>query len=337
MHAQDADDERCATTRAQLGAFIRNDVSKREGAAVEAHLRDCRECAAIYLELVEVNSGLRALIAPIFLGGAAAAYLGGAAAGGAGALACWPGSAGSSARAWGRTLAGVTAACVVVAGVVAGVHGGGDDRRVAATERAAPADPVAAPQPKKDRAKPPKTASQARPSDAPAGDTSDSDPQPEPTTSPTERPQEPRDPEQPEQPEQPSEPDEPTDDPTTDPPATTSAVSSSASPMGGLVWDVSIRVTGLAATEAGTVTVTMDRPAVGVHLDPRCDLVNLGRLTCRPAGTRHDPAAGDSGARRPDHAHRRPAIPATVVAASGSADRAGLAVPPPCPRCKMEP
>ena len=77
MHAQDADDERCATTRAQLGAFIRNDISKRDGAAVEAHLRDCRECAAIYLELVEVNSDLRALLAPILLGGAATAYLSG--------------------------------------------------------------------------------------------------------------------------------------------------------------------------------------------------------------------------------------------------------------------
>ena len=147
MHAQDADDERCATTRAQLGAFIRNDVSKRDGAAVEAHLRDCRECAAIYLELVEVNSGLRALIAPIVLGGAAAAYLGGGvagvagcgSAGGAGLLA---GVGGFLGKSWGRTLAGATAAGVVVAGVVAGVHGGGDDRKVAATEQAAPADQV---------------------------------------------------------------------------------------------------------------------------------------------------------------------------------------------------
>ena len=38
MHIQDAGDERCATTRAQLGAFIRDDISKRDGAAVEAHL-----------------------------------------------------------------------------------------------------------------------------------------------------------------------------------------------------------------------------------------------------------------------------------------------------------
>ena len=48
---------------------------------------------------------------------------------------------------------------------------------------------------------------------------------------------------------EPDEPDQPTDEPTTDPPASAkSAVSASASPMGGLVWDVSIKVTGLAGT-----------------------------------------------------------------------------------------
>ena len=30
--------------------------------------------------------------------------------------------------------------------------------------------------------------------------------------------------------------------------------------------------------------VTLDRPAVGIHLDPRCDLVSLDRLTCRLTG-----------------------------------------------------
>ena len=191
MHAQDADDERCATTRAQLGAFIRNDVSKRDGAAVEAHLRDCRECAAIYLELVEVNSGLRALIAPIVLGGAAAAYLGGGVAGGrrgcrggVGGAGLLAGVGGFLGKSWGRTLAGATAAGVVVAGVVAGVHGGGDggegDRTVAATERAAPADPVGAPQPKKDRrSRRSRLPRPGRPTRR-HGDTSASDPQPEP-------------------------------------------------------------------------------------------------------------------------------------------------------------
>jgi hypothetical protein len=54
--------------------------------------------------------------------------------------------------------------------------------------------------------------------------------------------------------------------------------------MGGLVWDVAIRVTGLAPTEPGTVTVTLDRPAVGMHLDPRCDPVNPDRITCHLQG-----------------------------------------------------
>ncbi|MBJ7358393.1 sigma-70 family RNA polymerase sigma factor, partial [Nocardioides sp.] len=101
MHAQTADDERCATTRARLGAFIRNDVSRRDSAAIEAHLRDCRECAAIYLELVEVNSDLRALIAPLVLGGAAAAYLGGSLAGGTGAAGVLTGAGAFLTRGWG--------------------------------------------------------------------------------------------------------------------------------------------------------------------------------------------------------------------------------------------
>ena len=43
---------------------------------------ECRACMAIYLELTEVNSNLGALLAPLLLGGVAAAYLGAAAAGG---------------------------------------------------------------------------------------------------------------------------------------------------------------------------------------------------------------------------------------------------------------
>jgi len=293
MHAQVADEERCATTRARLGAFIRNDISRRDGAAVEAHLRDCRECAGIYLELVEVNSDLRALIAPIVLGGAAAAYLGGSAAAGvvggsgAGLLA---GVGGFLGKGWGKVLAGAAAASVVVAGVVVGVQSG-DDRRVAAdSERAARTDPVDAPTP----AEPGDPTTPApnvviRPSDA-AGldDPADT----EPTPIPSERPDDQRDPDEPGQSDQPDQSDvsddptdDPTDEPTGTPSAVTDAVETSAQPTaGGLVWDVAIRVNGLAATEPGTVTVTLDRPALAVHLDPRCDLLNLGSLTCRLEG-----------------------------------------------------
>ena len=40
-----------------------------------------RKCSALYLELADVNSNLSAVIGPILLGSAAAAYLGGTSAG----------------------------------------------------------------------------------------------------------------------------------------------------------------------------------------------------------------------------------------------------------------
>jgi RNA polymerase sigma factor (sigma-70 family) len=290
MHAQGTDDERCATTRAQLGAFIRNDISRRDGAAVAEHLRDCRECAGIYLELVEVNSDLRALIAPIVLGGAAAAYLGGSAAagvvGGPG-TGLLTGVGGFLGKGWGKLLAGTAAAGVVVAGVVVGVQSGGDDRRVAAdAERVTTPDPVDAPT----AAEPGRPAAPVpvpgRPSDAP---TLHVPAHSEPTPTPSGRSDDQRDPDEPDQADVSDDPtEEPSGDPTgdpTDPAAGTDPVETSArSTTGGLVWDVAIRVNGLGPGEPGTVTVTLDRPALGVHLDPRCDPVNVRSLTCRLEG-----------------------------------------------------
>jgi RNA polymerase sigma factor (sigma-70 family) len=82
MHAQDVDEDACARTRASLGAYVRGGLSRRDSARVEQHLEDCRACAAIYLELTEVNSRLGALLAPMLLGSVAAAYVGAASGGG---------------------------------------------------------------------------------------------------------------------------------------------------------------------------------------------------------------------------------------------------------------
>ncbi|MBZ5740595.1 sigma-70 family RNA polymerase sigma factor [Nocardioides mangrovi] len=76
LHAQTVDDDECERTRAQLGAYVRGGLAKRDAHRVEKHLDECRACAAIYLELTEVNSNLRAVLAPLLLGAAAAAYLG---------------------------------------------------------------------------------------------------------------------------------------------------------------------------------------------------------------------------------------------------------------------
>lgn len=75
-HAARSDDQDCRTTQGMLGAYVRGNSSRRDAGKVEDHLEGCRRCAGIYLELVEVNSGLGALLAPLLLGGAAAAYVG---------------------------------------------------------------------------------------------------------------------------------------------------------------------------------------------------------------------------------------------------------------------
>src|SRR4051812_20985734 len=91
QHAADPDDVDCGWTRDHLGAYVRGGLSRRDATRVEDHLESCRGCAAVYLELTEVNSGLAAILAPLLLGGAGAAYLssGGAAGAGAGLGAAW--------------------------------------------------------------------------------------------------------------------------------------------------------------------------------------------------------------------------------------------------------
>ncbi len=81
MHVQELDSDLCTWTHRNLGAYVRNGISRRDAAKVEEHLSECRRCMAIYLELTEVNSNLAGIIAPVLLGGAAAAYVASAAGG----------------------------------------------------------------------------------------------------------------------------------------------------------------------------------------------------------------------------------------------------------------
>ena len=78
MHLQELEDDTCAWTHQNLGAYVRNGISRRDAAKVEHHLTECRRCSALYLELTEVNSNLSGLLAPLLLGGAAAMYAGSA-------------------------------------------------------------------------------------------------------------------------------------------------------------------------------------------------------------------------------------------------------------------
>lgn len=121
MHSIALTDDDCERCRAELGAYVRGGLSRRDAARVEQHLERCRPCTALYLELVEVNADLRALLAPLLLGAAAAAYVaagtgGGAAA--AGGLVVLLGRARDAALSHGPTAAVAGAAAAVVAGAV---------------------------------------------------------------------------------------------------------------------------------------------------------------------------------------------------------------------------
>lgn len=153
MHAQDAVEDACTTTRANLGAYIRNGISRRDAAKVEAHLQECRPCAAIYLELVEVNSDLGALLAPMVLGSAGAGYLAvshaAAVAGAKGGLVLLldRGKDWATGNPVASVGAGVAAATVVAVGVAFGVtaHHHATAPVAASTPASAPSSTPAAP------------------------------------------------------------------------------------------------------------------------------------------------------------------------------------------------
>ncbi|MGN9914774.1 sigma-70 family RNA polymerase sigma factor, partial [Phytohabitans sp. LJ34] len=81
--AADPADE-CRWSIERLGAHVRGGLSRRDGRRVEQHLDECRRCHLLFVELGEVNAGMREILAGALLGGSAGAYLSGAGAGSAG-------------------------------------------------------------------------------------------------------------------------------------------------------------------------------------------------------------------------------------------------------------
>jgi RNA polymerase sigma factor (sigma-70 family) len=129
-HAPAAATDECRWTHAHLGAYVRGETSRRDTATVEEHLRECRPCTALHLELRDIDSDLGGLIAPLLLGPAAAGYLGAtstAPAGGGLLLGRGRAWIGTHSRVVGVT-AGVAAATIVVAGATWALLGTGDDQ-----------------------------------------------------------------------------------------------------------------------------------------------------------------------------------------------------------------
>jgi RNA polymerase sigma factor (sigma-70 family) len=87
MHLSGAARAECRPVAAKLGAYVRGGLAKRDATMVARHLDQCADCRRIFAELGDVNVALKAVVAPVVLGPAAAAYL--ASAAGRGSAAGW--------------------------------------------------------------------------------------------------------------------------------------------------------------------------------------------------------------------------------------------------------
>jgi RNA polymerase sigma factor (sigma-70 family) len=300
MHLQELEDDACAWTHQNLGAYVRNGISRRDAAKVEQHLTECRRCTALYLELTEVNSNLAGLLAPLLLGGAAAAYVGSAGGLAAGIAAVKGGALVLLDRA--RDLVAAHAPASAAAGVAAAVAIGGsaylfldddDTQQATSPSTAAHPDrsgsrPDAAHQRGRERqAAPPRTnGSEAGPvATAPAdttavtaappasGDPNASDPGP---------------PQQNPGTDQPGGPDQQPGGQQHEPPAQTPPqadlrVTASASSEAGALHRVVVVVSGLPAGGAATLSVAGHGVTVVLTHDDRCDSPHPE--TCRVTST----------------------------------------------------
>ena len=128
QHLSTSIDVNCLQANAQLGAFVRGGLNRREATRVEDHVRVCEKCAALVAELEDVNRGMRSIIAPLILGalGVGAlegglpiggAFGTGAAAGGAATGGAAGTGAGGGAAGAGGVAAGVGAAGAAALGI----------------------------------------------------------------------------------------------------------------------------------------------------------------------------------------------------------------------------
>ena len=296
MHARELEDDACRWTHQNLGAYIRDGISRRDAAKVEAHLAECRPCTGVYLELTEVNSNLSGILAPLLLGGLAAAYAGsgsGVAAHGGLLLLFDRARDFVAAHAPASAAAGVAATVVAGSAVFVAIDRGPDP--------AAPESPTAA------RAVPERVPQQRRvdkePLERPVRDRGDG-PAARATTSPTvpaEAPvaapapaapagDEPAQDGPAEGPREGGGP-EPDDTPDTDhdtepgpPPAADLRVSATASRQGA-VYEVVVDLTGLADGATGTLEVRGAGTVVVITADGRCRANRIDDSTCEVPAT----------------------------------------------------
>ncbi|GAA2138863.1 hypothetical protein GCM10009760_20460 [Kitasatospora kazusensis] len=127
-HVSGSQDQDCAAYANRLGAYARGSLRKRASTEVGRHVQECDRCTAAYLELTEINTGLRAVLPGGVLVWIGAGYFAAAAAAvGAGAVGATAvvGGAAAGGSAAGGTAVGGAAAGGAAAGSAGGGTGGG--------------------------------------------------------------------------------------------------------------------------------------------------------------------------------------------------------------------
>ncbi|MFI6677745.1 sigma-70 family RNA polymerase sigma factor [Kribbella sp. NPDC050470] len=190
QHLADVAGDRCRWTTERLGAYVRGGLTKRENRNVREHLDDCAKCTAVYLELVEVNSALPALLAPALLGTAGLGYLAAASGAKVGLVGFFVTGWKKATENSTRTAVGAGAVMVVaVAAVLAAMALTGDETPPAAISNPPAQQPTQQPpgtQPtvppvKPSPTKPPATQPTTAPTTAPTTEPSEPEPTPTPT------------------------------------------------------------------------------------------------------------------------------------------------------------
>ncbi|GAA0375548.1 hypothetical protein Acor_82420 [Acrocarpospora corrugata] len=77
MHLATAPHQACRPVLGRMGAYVRGGLAKRDTRSVDEHIADCPDCRAVFLELTDVNQGLRVIVGPLIAGPVLAGYLAG--------------------------------------------------------------------------------------------------------------------------------------------------------------------------------------------------------------------------------------------------------------------
>ncbi|MBG0820202.1 hypothetical protein HS048_05565 [Planomonospora sp. ID91781] len=65
----------CRPSLSKMGAYVRGGLVKRETRLIDRHMDDCTDCRAVFMELTDVDRGLRVIVGPLIAGPVLDGYL----------------------------------------------------------------------------------------------------------------------------------------------------------------------------------------------------------------------------------------------------------------------